>query len=163
MGRLHASDASKRQRRLYTTETLTILFDCEYTNEYCRKEMEVVVRELPRDWRTGSDWTISQPNYWSENKHGQVTSIQSRMCISHLHRLTRYTFTWYSMVSRMLHSIPVLGIRRGDLVQLAQDVSPSGALAQFFLIGTDGLEQLLLLLLVSEFQRLLDDVVGKLG
>lgn len=67
------------------------------------------------------------------------------------------------MVSRMLHSIPVLGIRRRDLVQLAQDVSSSGALAQFLLIGTDGLEQLLLLLFVSEFQRLLDHVVGKLG
>ena len=122
----------------------------------------MVVRELPRDWRTGSVRTISQPHYWSANKQRQVTSIQSRMCISHLHRLTRYTFTWYSMVSRMLHSIPVLGIWRRYLVQLAQDVSSPGALAQLLFIGTDRLEQLLLLLLVSELQRLLDDVVGEL-
>lgn len=162
MAGLQANDAPKRPHLPYTIEKLTILFDCEYTNEYCRKEMEVVVRENPRDWPIGSDWVISHPNDWSANKQGRVTSIQSRMCISHLHRLTRYTFTWYSMVSRMLHSIPVLGIWRGDLVQLAQDVSSSGALAQFLLVGSDGLEKLLLLLLVSELQCLLDHVVGEL-
>lgn len=49
-----------------------------------------------------------------------------------------------------------------DFIQLRQDVLSSGASAQLFLVGTDGVQEQLLLLRGADLQRLLDHVVGVL-